>query len=115
MRPAEREAVQNAVRQRFGHLSPFLGEQARRFWAAAESLTIGRGGPGVVAEATGMARATVLRGQQDLRHPQTPELPKQRRPGGGRKRLRDTDPTLLRDLDRLIDPHTRGDPESPLR
>jgi hypothetical protein len=62
-----------------------------------------------------MARATILRGQQDLCCPQTLALPKQRRPGGGRKRLRDTDPTLLRDLDRLIDPHTRGDPESPLR
>jgi hypothetical protein len=103
------------VRERFEHLAPFLPEQARRFWAAAESLTIGRGGVALVAEATGIARATILRGQHDLNQPQTLALPKQRRPGGGRKPLRDTDPTLLRDLDRLIDPHTRGDPESPLR
>jgi Rhodopirellula transposase DDE domain len=115
MRRADREAVLGAVRERFGRLTPFLSEQTRRFWAAAESLAIGRGGPSIVAAATGFARATILRGQHDLNHPETLALPKQRRPGGGRKRLGDTDPTLLRDLDRLIDPHTRGDPESPLR
>jgi Rhodopirellula transposase DDE domain len=62
-----------------------------------------------------MARATILRGQHDRNQPHTLALPKQRRPGGGRKPLQETDRTLLRDLDRLIDPHTRGDPESPLR
>jgi hypothetical protein len=115
MRRADREAVLSAVRERFGHLAPFLTEPTRRFWAAAESLAIGRGGPSLVAEATGLARATILRGQHDLNHPQTLTLLKQRRPGAGRKPLRDTDHTLLDDLDRLIDPHTRGDPETPLR
>jgi hypothetical protein len=115
MKRANREAVLGAVRERFGCMAPFLTEQTRRFWAAAEALAIGRGGPTLVAEATGLARATILRGQRDLNQPQTLALPKQRRPGGGRKPLQDTDPTLLRDLDRLIDPHTRGDPESPLR
>src|SRR5205823_5952914 len=84
-------------------------------WAAAESLTIGRGGVAIVAQATGIARATILRGRDDLNPSQTLAVPGQRRPGGGRKPLTETDPTLLRDLDRLIDPHTRGDPESPLR
>jgi hypothetical protein len=115
MRRADRQAVLGAVRERFGRLAPFLTEQTRRFWAAAESLAIGHGGPSIVAEATGVARATILRGQHDLNHPETLALPKERRPGGGRKPLSATDPTLLRDLDRLIDPHTRGDPESPLR
>src|SRR6185437_13334349 len=86
-----------------------------RLWAAAEALSIGRGRLAIVAEATGIARATILRGQDDLNQPQGLTLPGQRRPGGGRKPLSETDPTLLRDLDRLIDPHTRGDPESPLR
>jgi hypothetical protein len=115
MRRTDREAVLSAVRERFRRLAPFLTGQTRRFWAAAESLALGRGGPSIVAEATGLARATVLRGQHDLSHPETLALPKERRPGGGRKPLCETDPTLLRDLDRLIDPHTRGDPESPLR
>jgi hypothetical protein len=115
MRRADQEAVLGAVRERFGRLAPFLTEQTRRFWAAAEAQAIGRGGPSIVAAATGFARATILRGQQDLNHPETLALPKQRRPGGGRKPLCDTDPTLLRDLDRLIDPQARGDPESPLR
>jgi hypothetical protein len=115
MRRTDREAVLNAVRERFEHLAPFLPEPTRRLWVAAESLSIGRGGVALVAEATGVARATILRGQGDLNQPQTLARPGQRRPGGGRKPLRETDPTLLRDLDRLIDPHTRGDPESPLR
>ena len=115
MRRTDREAVLDAVRERFARLGPFLSGQTRRFWAAAESLAIGRGGPSLVSQATGLARATVLRGQHDLNHPETLALPKERRPGGGRKPLCETDPTLLRDLDRLIDPHTRGDPESPLR
>lgn len=103
------------MRERFARLAPYLSGQTRRFWAAAESLAIGRGGPSIVSEATGLARATILRGQHDLNHPQTLALPKERRPGGGRKPLWETDPTLLRDLDRLIDPHSRGDPQSPLR
>jgi hypothetical protein len=115
MSRTDREAVLGAVRERFARLTPLLSGQTRRFWAAAESLAIGRGGPSLVSEATGLARTTILRGQHDLNHPETLALPKERRPGGGRKPLGETDPTLLRDLDRLIDPHTRGDPESPLR
>jgi hypothetical protein len=115
MRHTDRERTLTAVRARFQRLDPLFTEQTRRVWAAAEAQAIGRGGATIVAEATGIARATILRGQDDLNHPRTLTLPGQRRPGGGRKPLRETDPTLLRDLDRLIDPHTRGDPETPLR
>src|SRR3954452_18737190 len=115
MRRVERETVLAGVRQRFEHLGNFLPEQTRRLWAAAESLSIGRGGVAIVAEAAGIARATILRGQDDLKRPETLAVSGQRRRGGGRKLLEETDPTLLRDLDRLIDPYTRGDPESPLR
>src|SRR5271157_2943155 len=107
MRRAYREAVLTAVRERFEHLAPFLLEPTRRLWAAAESLTIGRGGIAIVAQATGIARATILRGQDDLNQSQTLAVPGQRRPGGGRKPLTETDPTLVPDLDRLIDPPTR--------
>jgi hypothetical protein len=92
-----------------------LTEQCRRLWAATEALAIGRGGVAVVCNATGISRATIHKGQRELREPTTIAHEGQRHKGGGRKPLTETDPTLLQDLDRLIDPDTRGDPESPLR
>jgi hypothetical protein len=115
MTRTEREAVLLAVRTRYESLGPHLTEQCRRLWAATEASTIGRGGVAMVSEATGIARATILKGQRELREPQTIAAEGQRHKGGGRKPLAQTDPTLLQDLDRLIDPTTRGDPESPLR
>src|SRR6266446_3804430 len=115
MKHTDREHVLRGVRERFERLVPVFTEPMRRLWAAAEALAIGRGGLAIVAQATGIARATILRGRDDLSH--TPSLPLtgERGPGGGRKPLVETDPSLLGDLDRLIDPYTRGDPESPLR
>jgi hypothetical protein len=115
MTRSERETVLLAVRQRYENLGPHLTEQCRRLWAASEALAIGRGGVAMVSEATAIARATILKGQSELREPQTIAVAGQRHPGGGRKPLTQTDATLLQDLDRLIDPYTRGDPESPLR
>jgi transposase len=114
MNRQERAEILAAVRQRFAVLSPFLTEQTRRMWAAAEALAIGANGNTLVAEATGMSRTTIIKAQQEVEADTT--LPdRQRQPGGGRKSLIAADPTLLDDLDRLIDPATRGDPESPLR
>jgi hypothetical protein len=115
MDKSEREAVVLAVAQRYDHLGPHLTEQCRRLWAAAEALAIGRGGVAAVCQATRIARATIHKGQGELRQPPTMAREGQRRKGGGRKPLTQTDPTLLQDLDRLIDPDTRGDPQSPLR
>lgn len=116
MTPEERNALVAAVRQRYHYFSPYLTEQTRRLWAASEALTIGRHGTAIVVEATGMAADTLLKGKSVLQGGASQPLPDQQRsPGGGRKKLIDTDPTLLSDLDRLIDPATRGDPESPLR
>jgi hypothetical protein len=97
-----------------------LNERQRRLWAATEALALGRGGISRVAEATGLSRPTVRAGVRELhqqeRNPdQALEPNRVRRPGGGRRPLPATDPTLLRDLERLIDPVTRGDPRSPLR
>jgi hypothetical protein len=111
----EREAVLLAVRQRYEYFGRQLPEQSRRLWAASEALTIGRGGVALVSEATGIARATILKGQQELRKPETRATARQRHSGGGRKPLAQTDATLLQDLDRLVSPFTRGDPQSPLR
>jgi hypothetical protein len=95
-----------------------IDERARRLVAAAESLAIGRGGVAAVSQATGMSRQVIRQGMAELRAPVQPPTPRSsriRRPGGGRKKTVDVDPTLLRDLEKLVDPTTRGDPESPLR
>ena len=92
----------------------------RRLVAAAESAAIGYGGVSVVARATGVSRRAITEGMRELsqqkgsREP-LPVQSRIRRKGAGRKRTVDKDPTLREDLDRLVDPATRGDPESPLR
>jgi len=83
---------------------------------AAEALAIGRGGQLAVARATGVSRTMIQRGIREVRHPEL-QAPKGRvrRPGGGRKAMVVLDPTLRDDLERLVEPTSRGDPESPLR
>lgn len=111
----ERQEILSAVSRRFVMMTPYLTEQTRRAWAAAEAVAIGSHGVTIVAEATGMSRTTVSKAQQECADAPSAPGERQRRPGGGRKALMDVDPTLLEDLDLLIDPVTRGDPESPLR
>ena len=105
------------MRQRFAVLAPVLDERRRRLVAAAEALALGWGGVTGVARATGVSRSAIQAGLAELRAPaaERPPLARVRRPGGGRKRTVDTDPTLRQDLERLVEPTTRGDPESPLR
>jgi hypothetical protein len=111
---------QSDIQRRFDSLSPFLDERMRRLVAAAESQAVGYGGVSTVARATGVSRRAITAGMKELRRRkkaiQTPPAPPRiRREGAGRKRTIDKDPSLLADLDRLVDPVTRGDPESPLR
>ena len=114
MKRQERAEIVAAVYQRFMVVAPYLTEQTRRGWAAAEAQTIGDNGNTIVAEATGMSRTTIIKAQREVeRATDPPDL--QRRPGGGRKPLTERDESLLADLDCLIDPATRGDPESSLR
>jgi Rhodopirellula transposase DDE domain len=101
------------MRQRLTTVLPHLNERQRRLLLAAEARTLGRGGITRVARAIGVSRPTIARGLADLAQPSSPD--RVRRLGGGRKRRRDTDPTLVADLDALVDPETRGDPMSPLR
>lgn len=114
MKRQKRAEILAAVRQRFVVLEPLLTEQTRRVWAAAEALAIGAAGNTIVAEATGMSRTTIVKAREEVEDVTT-MADRQRRPGGGRKPLGEVDKTLLTDLDQLIDPATRGDPESPLR
>jgi transposase len=107
------------IAEKFKALGPILNEQGRRLWAAAEALVLGRGGVSLVAQATGLSRPTIYAGIQELRGVQA-AVPSNgqgriRRPGGGRKRRVEHDQTLLEDLEALVEPTTRGDPQSPLR
>src|ERR1051326_2855738 len=103
MNAQERREMLSAVRQRFGLVDPYLTEQSRRMWAAAEAQAIGRQGNAIVATATGISRTTITKARAELKQPSVP-LSRQRQPGGGRKSLTAGDPTLLKDLDQLIDP-----------
>ena len=108
-----------SLTEKFEALRPVLNELARRRWAATEARAFGRGGISAVARATGLSRKTIRAGmcemQQDASAASVPETARMRRPGAGRKRRATEDPTLLGDLETLVEPTTRGDPQSPLR
>ncbi len=108
-------ADEAAIGDRFRLLAGELDERALRLWAAAEATALGRGGTAAVARATGIAPSTIRRGRVELASGESPGAGRVRRPGAGRKPLTETDPTLLADLERLLDGESRGDPEQPLR
>ena len=101
------------IRERFSAVAPFLDERRRRLVAAAEAFAAGYGGIAAVATATGVAASTIGRGLKELARDEPSA--RIRRPGAGRKPAIVRDPTLLPDLEALVEPTTRGDPESPLR
>jgi len=102
------------IRQRFEALAPVLDEQARRRLAAAEARALGRGGVTLVSRVTGIARSTINRGIAEIEANRSAGAGRVRRPGGGRKSKAQQDPTLLADLQKLLEDATRGDPMSPL-
>jgi DDE family transposase len=121
----EESATLDTLRTKFELLCPLMDERMRRQWAASEALSLKRGGVTMVAKATGLSRTTIGEGMRELRERTNlgiedetcvSELPTRvRRPGGGRHPLKEDDATLIRDLEALIEPTTRGDPQSPLR
>jgi transposase len=102
------------VAARFKALELSLDERTRRLLAAAESLSIGRGGISAVSRATGISRPVIRQAITELNDPAPLPLGRVRRSGGGRKKLADKDVTLRLDLENLLEAATRGDPESPL-
>src|SRR5262249_60922449 len=102
------------VKARFEMLAPFLNERTRRLAAAAEAAALGRGGIARVSRATGVSRRAIAAGLDELQAPDDLNGGRIRRPGGGRKRTAETDATLRADLERVIHPVTRRDPEAPL-
>jgi transposase len=101
------------LRLKLSALLPLLNERQRRILLASEAKALGRGGVSIVAEITGMSRQTIYDGIKDLGDHRSPE--RARKPGGGRKRLTEVEPNLLNVLEEIVDPTSRGDPESPLR
>jgi transposase len=93
---------------------PHLNERQRRLLAGALARAAGTGGIATVASISGMSRSTVQDGARELDNEEAPS-DRVRRPGAGRPKLVDKDPTLLSDLDALVEPETRGDPMCPLR
>ena len=108
-------AAGTQIRGRFEKLAPFLDERMRRLVAACESVVIGFGGTSVVSRETGVSRRAIIQGIKELEQEPSETPTRVRRAGGGRKKTVDQDTTLQRDLERLVEPVTRGDPESPLR
>jgi hypothetical protein len=112
-------AVVERIRVKYSALSPVMDERMRRHWAATEAMALGWGGISSVAVATGLARNTVAAGVRELtqRSEQADLMVdvRLRRPGGGRKRISEVDPQVLHALEELVNPATRGHPESPLR
>jgi hypothetical protein len=106
------------IRRAYQALRPEMDERMRRQWAAAEARGLGYGGVTAVSSATGLSRTTIAAGLAELDLPpcmRSCEAARIRRPGGGRPLLTENDPQLLATLESLIEPLTRGDPESSLR
>ncbi|MCY4243476.1 MAG: hypothetical protein OXD36_17265 [Rhodobacter sp.] len=115
------DCVVRTLRHKFEAMRPVLDERGRRLWAGVEAGAIGRGGISRMADATGLSRATVRQGVRDAASGAGATTDgsfsdgRARRPGGGRRRLTESDPELLSALERWLEPVTCGGPESPLR
>jgi hypothetical protein len=109
-------ASEAEIRAKYEALKPVMDERMCRLWAAAEADAIGDGGIAAVERATGLSRTTIRMGRYELAGGVSPDdVVNVRRPGGGRPRIEATHPEIVDVLESLVDPVTRGDPESPLR
>lgn len=104
----------NIIKQKYKSMASHLNERSRRIWAATEAFAYGRGGITVVCLATGISNKTVIRGLKELKQSDLLESNRIRVKGGGRKKLTLSNTDLLKNLNSLIEPSTRGDPENPL-
>lgn len=109
----------SSIHLKYELISPHLDERTQRLWLGAEALSIGHGGITEVSNITGVSRNTISQGCKEIKEAPlsqtTGETKRIRQKGGGRKKLVESDPKLLSDLESLVNPFTRGDPENPLR
>jgi hypothetical protein len=102
------------LEKRYTQLGPYLNERQRRLVAAADAQLLGRSGVSQVAAASGLSRTTIHKGLRELQGDSPPDE-RVREVGGGRKQIKRQQPAVLKELERLVSPTTRGDPMSPLR
>jgi len=103
------------IKNKYQGLHDEFSEFTRRRWAAVEAASLGRGGISAVSAATGLAHSTIRRGIRELNAGAALVGGRQRRHGAGRKRIDVIDPHVRASLERLVEPESRGDPQSPLR
>ena len=103
------------LQAKFASVWPLLDERTRRLMAANEARALGHGGISQVSRACALSRKAIAKGIQEIESGAVPAEGRIRQPGAGRKRITEHDPRLADALERLIEPSTRGDPESPLR
>ena len=110
------ELRETQIQTTYQMLAPFMDERLRRLWAGMQAQLYGEGGIAAVERATGMSRTTIRAGRDELLAGARPDdVVHVRRHGGGRPRLEQTSPKLSTAVESLVEPVTRGDPESPLR
>ena len=103
-----------SLRRKFADVWSLLDERSRRLMAASEARALGYGGVSRIRRACGLSRKAIAKGMREISEGNT--MPgRVRQPGAGRKNITVSDPKLLVSLENLIEPETRGDPESPLR
>ena len=105
---------EDGIRQRWESIGRKLDERGQRLHAASEVQAAGHGALAIVSSITGLARSTINRGEDDLDEGPLPDS-RVRRKGGGGKPLSESDPSLIGDLQRLVEPATLGSPVQPLR
>jgi hypothetical protein len=119
VKKSDRAEAEAKIRRRYDAVKGTLSERARRLFIASEALAVGHGGIAAASRATGMAASAIDRGIKEVREIESGAVPKfapsrSRRPGAGRKKITEKFPTLLSDLQEILEATTRGDPESPL-
>ena len=110
----QKQYIISQVSKRYSLIKEHLSEKTKKLWAVAEANAIGRGGIIIVHEATGIARDTIRNGIKSINTTTNNNSNNDRKPGGGRKPISEKYPQIIKDLKLLIDPISRGDPESPL-
>ena len=105
------------IKDKYTALQAILNERARRYWAATEARALGHGGVQALARITGLAPDTIKKGIKELASPEGSQAAPERirRPGGGRKPIKEESPEICEVLESLLEPNTCGDPMNPLR
>ena len=106
--------LEATIVEKYAAVEAYLDERGRRIWAATESRAIGYGGDALVSDATGLSRPTIRKGRRELESGGA-EDGRIRRAGAGRPGIEQSQPGIKQALEKLVDPVTRGDPQSPLR